>query len=231
VYWSETEHESSQASDAACVDVWFRVEGRKLPVDHIFELRGEVGLHLPWLLENVGAGLQPVSVAPAANGWMRPDPTRGETLQLSRRTRLMMRVPAERASDCKALEGKVLHIRDCALRIGGSSVRPLLPSPAVFARQVVIPTGKHDEQDFLSWFSYQLSVLGIRALKLLPGMRSELRTSAETLHASSMLVAELTPAQSMRLQCAGVGAHRSLGCGLFIPHKDIAAVGDFNSDD
>jgi hypothetical protein len=40
------------------------------------------------------------------------------------------------------------------------------------------------------------------------------------------MLAGLTPAQSLALQRHGLGALRKLGCGVFIPHKDI---GDLNS--
>ena len=38
------------------------------------------------------------------------------------------------------------------------------------------------------------------------------------------MVAELTPEHSIRLQQAGLGEGRKMGCGLFIPHKGIKPV-------
>jgi len=38
------------------------------------------------------------------------------------------------------------------------------------------------------------------------------------------MVADLEPEQSVRLQQIGIGPGRTIGCGLFIPHKGIAAV-------
>ena len=40
------------------------------------------------------------------------------------------------------------------------------------------------------------------------------------------MLAGLTPEQSLALQRQGLGAERKLGCGVFIPHKDI---GDLRS--
>jgi hypothetical protein len=40
----------------------------------------------------------------------------------------------------------------------------------------------------------------------------------------SLMVADLEPEQSVRLQQIGLGAGRTFGCGLFIPHKGIKAV-------
>ena len=41
----------------------------------------------------------------------------------------------------------------------------------------------------------------------------------------SMMLHGLGPEQSLRLQQRGLGPHRLLGCGLFVPHKSAAAVG------
>jgi hypothetical protein len=38
------------------------------------------------------------------------------------------------------------------------------------------------------------------------------------------MVAELQAEQSVRLQQMGLGDGRTFGCGLFLPHKGIAAV-------
>ena len=40
------------------------------------------------------------------------------------------------------------------------------------------------------------------------------------------MVAELEPEQSVRLQEVGLGSGRSIGCGLFIPHRGIKPVND-----
>ncbi|MCK5723805.1 MAG: hypothetical protein KAI84_14825, partial [Gammaproteobacteria bacterium] len=44
----------------------------------------------------------------------------------------------------------------------------------------------------------------------------------------SLMVAELKKEESVRLQQHGLGEGRKLGCGIFMPQKDIKAV---NSDD
>ena len=46
-------------------------------------------------------------------------------------------------------------------------------------------------------------------------------TPAHTYQARSLMLAGLTPEQSLALQQHGLGAERKLGCGVFIPHKDI----------
>ena len=38
------------------------------------------------------------------------------------------------------------------------------------------------------------------------------------------MVAELGAEESLAVQCHGIGPGRLLGCGLFVPHKDIGPV-------
>jgi CRISPR/Cas system CSM-associated protein Csm4 (group 5 of RAMP superfamily) len=38
------------------------------------------------------------------------------------------------------------------------------------------------------------------------------------------MLADLKPEESLRLQQQGLGPHRLMGCGIFIPHKGIDAV-------
>jgi hypothetical protein len=41
----------------------------------------------------------------------------------------------------------------------------------------------------------------------------------------SLMLDGLSPAASLRVLESGLGRHRRLGCGVFVPHKSSAAVG------
>ena len=41
----------------------------------------------------------------------------------------------------------------------------------------------------------------------------------------SLMLHGLSAADSLTVQRVGIGPHRALGCGLFVPHKSAAAVG------
>ena len=45
------------------------------------------------------------------------------------------------------------------------------------------------------------------------------------------MLAELKPEDAVKLQQLGVGIHQDLGCGLFLPHKGIDAVGESTDDE
>ena len=61
---------------------------------------------------------------------------------------------------------------------------------------------------------------------MLCGRDVALATPQRSYRTRSLMVTVGTPAQSLALQRQGLGEARKLGCGLFIPHKD---VGDLRS--
>jgi hypothetical protein len=56
---------------------------------------------------------------------------------------------------------------------------------------------------------------------MLCGREVTLATPEGVYRTRSLMVMVATPAQSLKLQRNGLGAARKLGCGLFIPHKDV----------
>ena len=62
-------------------------------------------------------------------------------------------------------------------------------------------------------------------MKLRQNIRpGEIRRADGTLFTRALLVADLSPEESVKLQQLGLGKDRLLGCGLFVPHKGIDAV-------
>jgi len=66
-----------------------------------------------------------------------------------------------------------------------------------------------------------LHVMGITPKKMLCGIEHRLRTPDGPLRTRSLMLAELSPDESRRLQEQGLGSFRHLGCGLLLPHKGI----------
>jgi hypothetical protein len=66
--------------------------------------------------------------------------------------------------------------------------------------------------------------MDIRVRKALCGKTTALAAPDGPIETRSLMLADLTPEESLRLQQQGLGPHRAMGCGLFIPHKGIAAV-------
>lgn len=206
------------------VDAVFAITCRCLPVDHAYALSRAVQAALPWFAEEAGAGLHTIHGAASASGWMRPEQP-DELLQLSHRAKLALRLPRERLQDAAALTGSTLDIAGWPLDVGALSARPLSRITTLFARTVTFAEAE-TEPDFVAAAKRELGALGIEAKTMLCGRVTALATPDRTYRARSLMLAELTIAQSLALQHRGLGEARKLGCGLFLPHK---GVGDLRS--
>jgi CRISPR-associated protein Cas6 len=224
MYWQENKTDQPFVPSDDVVDVAFRIVCRSLPVDHAYALAQAVGSVLPWLTEDETAGVHTIHVAESGNGWMRPE-TADAVLYLSRRTRLVLRLPKHRVKDAQALSGKTLLVGRNPMQVEAAAVRPLAPSATVFSRYIVSP-GAQDEAAFLAETARTLAALGIQARKMLCGIERVIATPERAIHTRSLMIAELAPAESVTLQQRGLGPLRHLGCGLFVPHKDIREVKD-----
>ena len=76
-----------------------------------------------------------------------------------------------------------------------------------------------------------LAEMGIEIKKALCGMINPIKTPDGPILTRSLMLAELPPEHSVKLQQEGLGTHRHLGCGLFLAHKGIAAVGESTDDE
>ena len=205
------------------VDAAFRLDGRSLPGQHAYDLSRLLQAALPWLKEEPDAGIHPIHVAASGNGWLRPD---GE-LQLSRRTRLTLRVLKKRVVDVQRLSGVTMGFGGYRLTLGKASLRPLSASGTLFSRYVV-GAEQDTEEQFIAAVVGELKALGIVVKQLICGRSHQIDTPEEPFHTRSVLIAGLSPQKSLRLQQKGAGPGRQLGCGLFIPHKGIEAIGIAN---
>jgi len=218
-YWEEGNPAEEYAVPGDIVDAVFSISCRSLPVDHAYALSQAIRAELPWFAAEARAGLHLIHGADSGSGWMRPeDPN--ELLQLSRRTKLMLRLPQHRLADARALLGRRLNVAGHALRVDRLAQRPLSRITTLFSRCVMIPDCG-DEADFLRAAAAQLGALGIRTRKMLCGRTTAIATPGRTLLTRSLMLAGLTLEHSVLVQQQGLGAERTLGCGLFVPHKDI----------
>ncbi|MDA1118185.1 MAG: type I-MYXAN CRISPR-associated protein Cas6/Cmx6 [Proteobacteria bacterium] len=206
------------------VDAVFAIACRSLPVDHAYALQQAVQAALPWFAEEPHAGLHTVHGAASGSGWMRPEGAHA-LLQLSRRARLALRLPRRRLGDAGALLGRTLNVAGWPLRVETVTARPLSRITTLFSRCVVL-AGAGDEAAFLAAAANELAALGITPETTLCGRVTPVATPACTYQTRSLMLAGLSLEQSLALQRHGLGAERTLGCGLFIPHKDI---GDLRS--
>jgi CRISPR-associated protein Cas6 len=200
------------ANHDALVEAVFPLEGKALPRDHAQALQHALAEQLPWLRNDAGAGIHPLKLVSGP-----------ESLALlSQRTRLILRVDANRLDELKALCGVELDVSGHALRLGAVHLRALQPLATLYAYRVAAVSA--DESEFMQAMEAELTALSIAGERVC-GKRHSLRVDGLDMTTFSMMLHGLAPEQSLRLQQHGLGPHRLLGCGLFVPHKSAAAVG------
>jgi CRISPR-associated protein Cas6 len=196
---------------ASAADLRFALHGERLPADHGQALAEAVTEQLPWLAEERAAGIH--AVRGASMG--------GDLLGISRRARLVLRLPRTRLDDALALAGRSLRLGGETLRVGPGKPWPLTSSDTVYARLVI--AGPAEEQPFAEALGALLRACGA-ACEVVLGKPRALATRAGVRHGFSVLLHGMTPDASLRLQERGLGELRLQGCGIVVPYKSIAAV-------
>ena len=227
MFWNEDDKNGPYQVSDDVVDVGFKVISKSLPLEHAHELF--IALHkvLPWLKDEALLGIHQIHGAESGNGWMRPEDTENELLYLSRRARFYIRTPDHRLDEIKALTGQILDIAGHQLELGSSIIKPLSTQSEQFSRYVIVEEGEENEEDFLIRVVAELNeLLETNVRKIMCGKPHTIRLPEEEIRTRSIMVADLEPEIAVKLQQQGVGRGRQYGCGLFLPHKGIKAVGE-----
>lgn len=198
---------------ATMIDLAFALEGRLLPREHRELLATALEAALPWLAETPGAGVHRLNLAHGA----------GAEALLSLRTKLVLRVPRDRAGDAAALVGTTLDLGGHTLRVGALQARELLPWGTLYAHLVAADADRvPDEAAFMREVEGELRDLGVPCRPICGRLQ---QLEAGRVQGYGLMLDGLSAADSLRLQEVGIGRHRRLGCGVFVPHKSAAAVG------
>ena len=227
MFWDEDEKEKPYQVPEDIVDVGFKVISKSLPLEHAHDLFEALNNVLPWLEDESQVGIHQIHGAESGNGWTRPEDTENELLYLSRRARFYIRTPDHRLDEIKALTGQILDIAGHQLELGSSIIKPLSTQSEQFSRYVIVEEGEDDESDFLQRVVTELNeILDMNVRKIMCGKPHIIRVPSEDIRTRSVMVADLDPKIAVKLQQQGVGRGRQYGCGLFLPHKGIKAVGE-----
>jgi CRISPR-associated protein Cas6 len=183
-------------------EMLFAISGRHLPVNHLQELSEEILSILPWIKQEPQAGIHEIYVSATANGWHRPT----DQFYLSKRSRLILRIPKHRIADTKMLSGKVLNIKQNKLITGKEKTRLLQNTPTLFSHHIALPdTEKHSEEEFLSQVAYLFQQkLAITLKKMLCGISGSIPIQGKTLFTRSLMIADLTAEESLYIQEQGI---------------------------
>ena len=227
MYWNEDKKREKYQIPDDVIDLSYAIKCKCLPLEHMQELSDSLTKVLPWLEDDKFAGIHPINGAESGNGWERSnDPN--ELIYLSRRQKMTLRIPKVHLADAESLVGQTINVAGYDIELGKTSIKKLSDLPTAFCRSILV-SERMDEEDFLEWAFNELKLLDINVRKMMPGKERvvELPDGHERV-TRSLMVAELEQAESVRLQQHGMGGGRKLGCGIFLPQKDIKAV---NSDD
>jgi len=200
---------------ASVVDLAFPLSGRTVPRDYMQALHVALQQELPWLAQEPGVGIHPLKLVQGASA--------GPVSLLSQRTRLLLRLPRARVADASTLAGRTLLIGGHPVQLGEPHARELLAHATLYAYAVA--AAGEDEVAFMQGVAGELQALGVRTHTVC-GKRGGRPFEGRTLTTFSLMLHALNQADSLRVQEQGLGPHRLLGCGVFVPHKSAAAVGD-----
>ena len=195
---------------AAMLDLAFALQGTVLPREYRRPLAAALELALPWLAQAPDAGVHRLNLTHGS----------GAQALLAQRTRLVLRVPRERADEAAALEGRTLDLAGHALHVGRAQPRELLPWGTLYAH--LVASTMADEAAFMAEVEDALRALQVPCRPIC-GRHQCLEE--RTLQGYSLMLDGLSAADSLQLLQRGIGRHRRLGCGLFVPHRSAAAVG------
>lgn len=187
------------------LDMVFPLRGGTIARDYADALAAQMCRELPWLGETAGAGVHPIRGTTAI----------GDELLLGGRAALTLRVPHERRESCAQLQGVRLDLAG-PLEIGAPRPRALLAHPTLYSHLVV--TGCTDEPAFFDAVRAALAAWQL-SCEIIVGRRQQKRLAGQARTGFSVMLHGLAPQASLRAQSAGIGEHRLLGCGLFVPHK------------
>lgn len=194
------------------IDMVFDVEGSTLPATYPFVLWPALTHHAPQLAKEKLIGVLPLRSSVNHQGMV-----------LSKRAKLTLRLPVTLVDSVStSLTGQLLDMNGSSIRLGAAKTRPIHPFPTIHAQMVA---GTTDEVQFIDDINMQLKTLGVSG-NLICGKRHSITSEQQHIHGFSLVIHDLKPDASLKLQYAGLGGSRQFGCGIFIPYKVISGLSD-----
>lgn len=196
-------------SSAEMIDFAFDLDGGALSSAYPFALWAELVRHVPQLGEDAATGVLPLRAAES-----------GEKILLTRRAKLVLRLPPALAVYAAALSGLRLEIDGSTICLGAGKLREIQPYSTLHAHLVA---GAEDEVEFIGSVTAELAAMDVQG-KLICGRSTSLVGAGRAIHGFSLVIHDLKPEASLRLQYTGLSSDRRYGCGVFVPYKVITGL-------
>jgi CRISPR-associated protein Cas6 len=202
--------DTASYSDEEMIDLAFPIKGQAIADDHALLLARALIALLPWWEDEAEAGILPIAGLSRSDGMC----------YVGGRARLTIRLPQRRVASADFLQGAVLDIGG-EIELGRAQIKPLASAKVVHSPCVDL--GTPDEGEF------QANCLGLLQARgmfpeLVCGRVRQIQGPRGTIRGYSLMLYGLKPEQTLSLQYQGLGFNRHLGCGIFVPHKNVAAV-------
>lgn len=199
------------------IDLAFPVKGTVLDADHNYFLYAAIAKEFPILHDLPNLAINTIS----------GKPDRESNILIIPGSRLWMRLPVENIAHIYQLAGKRLRIGKHHIELGNPNLTPLQSVDSLKARIVTIK-GYTEPIPFLEAVTRQLQALEINNGDLgIPanheGIPKRLTVKIVkpdrtfSIVGYSIILSNLSPEDSLKLQCSGLGGKRRLGCGVFYP--------------
>ncbi|AGY58701.1 type I-MYXAN CRISPR-associated protein Cas6/Cmx6 [Gloeobacter kilaueensis] len=204
------------------VELDFGISGSSLPADHGYPLFSALSESVPEIHEADWLGIHTLPGVRDGHG----------SITLPSSSKLRLRLPMEKIPIVYPLAGKKICVGDYTLRLGIPQIRLLAPAQTLWSRLVVLKLADSkgqtaEPESFLAGVQRQLEALSIAGKPSLekatqkPGLdafaRRVLRIKGVTITGYGIYVSGLSDEDSLKLQIAGIGGRRRMGCGLFVP--------------
>lgn len=202
------------------IDIGFSIVcPHAVPADHGYLLYSAISHILPETHQTDGFGIHPIGGRQLG----------GRTLQLTERSRLVIRTDAEQLARFLPLAGQSLRLLDRQIRVGVPQIHALVPATALRSRLVTIKNGDEPEH-FLRELRRKLDAFGVSpdAVISIPQregrlLRRTVRIKDKEIFGYEVILEKLTAVESLSVQenCPTNAALRfartHMGCGLFSP--------------
>lgn len=197
------------------VDLSFRVVATgPISADHGYPLYSSLSRLTPTIHQANNVAIHPI------RGRLVGD----RLMSLTPQSRLVIRTPHEQVPGLLPLAGKALSLGPTHLQLGVPELRALIAAPSLRSRLVVIkikdaPSAADLTADlFTAALRRQLDTLEVSPeIDLRLGKRRSLRIKDKEIVGYEVLLAQLSPEQSLTVQEQGLGGRHHMGCGVFVP--------------
>lgn len=200
-------------SDDDILDLSFALSGRSVTADYADPLFRQVCGCLPWLADEPAAGIHPLHRVGSDTGT-------GE-ITLSRHSHLILRLSRGRLAKASRLSGARLDLGG-EVTVGAARARELAPASVLYSSFVTVE--EEDEVLFVETCKRLLAAMGV-SVPMLCGKSRKGSGSGTVWSGFSLMLHGIGEEESLRVQREGLGGERKRGCGIFVPHRSVVAVG------